>query len=217
MSGAKTKKTKRRTQAERREEAETRMIQAALKLVSERGYDGFTLADAGEAAGYSRGLPAHYFGRKEDLLARVAQYVVADYHANVARARKTDPGLPHIMMLVRRYVAGNSNKSLSRALYALLAEAVIRPGLKRTIADLNAQGHAALQAELLAGIAAGNIRADVDVEHHAKAIYAFMRGQMSFAVLDPGYGGAAVGEAFIAMLESSLAPAQSAKSRRGGA
>lgn len=60
---------KRRTQAERREEAEGKLLRAAIELLATRGYDGFTLAEVGKAAGYSRGLPAHYFGCKEELLA----------------------------------------------------------------------------------------------------------------------------------------------------
>ena len=51
-----------RTQSDRRDTAEARILDAALRIVAERGTDGMTLAEVGEAAGYSRGLPAHYFG-----------------------------------------------------------------------------------------------------------------------------------------------------------
>ena len=50
-----------RTHAERRREAESRILQAAFEIVSRRGVDQLTLAEAGEEAGYSRALPAHYF------------------------------------------------------------------------------------------------------------------------------------------------------------
>ena len=55
---------KRRTQEERREEAERRILEAATRIIGKTGVETFTLADVGEAAGYSRGLPAHYFKTK---------------------------------------------------------------------------------------------------------------------------------------------------------
>src|SRR5258708_3482259 len=64
-----------RTHAQRRDEAERRLLAAAVAIVSDRGIEGTTLADVGVAAGYSRGLPAHYFGRKSDLVAAVASYI----------------------------------------------------------------------------------------------------------------------------------------------
>jgi TetR/AcrR family acrAB operon transcriptional repressor len=196
---------KRRTQAERREEAETRLIKAATKLVAEKGYDGFTLADVGEAAGYSRGLPGHYFGRKEDLLALVVQTAVEAYRNAVAQLPATQPGMPRIAAVIRRYVQKRDMTS-TRALAMLLSEAMVRPRLKRTITTLNARGLDALKADLRAGIEVGNIRADADVDLQARIIYAFLRGQMSFAALDNQFDSQAVGEEFIATLEARLGP-----------
>lgn len=198
---------KRRTQAERREEAETRLIKAATRLVAERGYDGFTLADVGEAAGYSRGLPAHYFGRKEDLLALVVQTAVEAYRNAVAQLPATRPGLPRIAALIRQYVQKRDMTS-TRALGMLISEAMVRPGLKRTITALNARGLEALKADLRAGIEAGNVRPDVAVDLQARIIYAFLRGQMSFASLDNQFDSQAVGEEFIATLEARLNPSR---------
>ena len=68
-----------RTHAERRREAETKIVQAAFDIVARRGVDQLTLAEAGEEAGYSRALPAHYFETREALLAAVAQHAVNNY------------------------------------------------------------------------------------------------------------------------------------------
>jgi AcrR family transcriptional regulator len=70
-----TKKSRRRTQEERREEAEYRLLEAAVRIIAKNGVETFTLADVGEAAGYSRGLPAHYFKTKAGLLAAVVRYI----------------------------------------------------------------------------------------------------------------------------------------------
>src|SRR6516225_6134297 len=68
-----------RTHAERRHEAETRIVQAAFEVVVRRSVDQFTLAEAGEEAGYSRALPAHYFENREALLAAVVERAVKNY------------------------------------------------------------------------------------------------------------------------------------------
>lgn len=194
---------KRRTQADRREAAESRLVDAAVNLVAERGYDGFTLSDVGHAAGYSRGLPAHYFGRKEDLLALVAQHAIELYLKSVAELDLKDPGLPTIVAFVRKYLASRDKTSL--ALNLIIAEATVRPELRETISRNNARGIRNIEAQLLAGIDAGNIRPDVDVHAQARVIYAFLRGQLSFTALDPGIDTDAVGDEFLAMLTCRIA------------
>jgi AcrR family transcriptional regulator len=200
-----TAATKRRTQAERREEAESRLIRAAIRLVGEKGYDGFTLAEVGEAAGYSRGLPAHYFERKENLLAVVAEYMTDGYREMIARLPHSEPGLPRIANKIREYTKIEGHVA-GRALAILVAESLHRPGLRRTISTVNARGLADLEADMRDGVAAGNIRADADAKLHAAMIYSFLRGQMTFAISGAKFDGQATGETFIAMLESVLRP-----------
>ena len=203
-------KKKRRSQAERRGEAESRLVQAAWSLLAKNGYDGFTLADVGEAAGYSRGLPAHYFGRKEDLLALVAQQVVDAYRQGATDPSSEEPGFPRIAAGVRDYVRPRDHRGI-RALSLLIAESMVRPELKRAIANLNIQGLFHLKSELDAGIRQGNIRPDTDTTLQAKLIYSFLRGQMSFAILEPDFDTVAVGEEFISTLEARLVPATTKK------
>src|SRR5690349_25093328 len=61
----------RRTQQERREETERRVLAAATALIAQRGSRALTLAEVGEAAGYSRGIVSHHFGSRENLLRAV--------------------------------------------------------------------------------------------------------------------------------------------------
>ena len=200
------KTIRRQTHAERREKAETRFLDYAVKLVAERGYDGFTLADVADAAGYSRGLPAHYFGRKEDLLARVAEVTIESYHRRLAELSESERGLPRIEELVRIYV---STRGVAlRCLQILLAQALVQPKLRKTVERLNAEGLEAIRKEIGRGIERGNIRSDVNVEHQAALIYAFLRGQMAFATLDSGWEEVAIGDEFIATLRDRRNPRQ---------
>jgi AcrR family transcriptional regulator len=63
----------RRTQAERRNQSEAALLDAAAELIAERGVDRASLARIGERAGASRGLPTHHFGSKDALLDRLAR------------------------------------------------------------------------------------------------------------------------------------------------
>ena len=88
---------KRRSQAERREEAERAILDAATRIVAAKGLDALTLADAGEAAGYSRGLPSHYFGSKADLLSAIAEYIREWFFTGLRASARRRPGLANLL------------------------------------------------------------------------------------------------------------------------
>ena len=58
----------RRTQAERRDESQRRLLEAAAALIQERGMAAATFENIGVRAGYSRGLATQHFGSKQGLI-----------------------------------------------------------------------------------------------------------------------------------------------------
>src|SRR3954470_1200218 len=58
----------RRTQQERRDESARRLLQAAIELFAERGYDATSAGAIAERAGYSRSLINVRYGSQEALL-----------------------------------------------------------------------------------------------------------------------------------------------------
>jgi len=192
-----------RTQVQRREEAETRIIEAAALILAEKGYDGFSLAGVGDKAGYSRGLPAHYFGNRSALLRRVAEYTIETFYDAVSKLPKSDPGLPRLNALIRHYMVSSKNK-IVRALVIILAQSLIDEDLKPTIVALNERALSALQGEIEQGIRFGNIRSDIDVKRHGELIYSLLRGQLGFSAFDPSFDSEALGETFIKMLNQSI-------------
>jgi TetR/AcrR family transcriptional regulator len=65
--------TPRRTRnAERSREA---ILDAAERLFAERGYQGTSLQDIGDAAGVSRGTPSYFFGSKEGVYRAVLERI----------------------------------------------------------------------------------------------------------------------------------------------
>jgi TetR/AcrR family acrAB operon transcriptional repressor len=194
-----------RTQLARREEAERRLLNAAIRLLVDRGYDRFTLEEVGDLAGYSRGLPAHYFGKKEELLSEVARFIVDDYRTAQSAVEGAEPGLPKLIARIRKYSERVGSRP-NLALGVLIAEARFRPKLKRAITDLNRRGARDWEAEIQAGVDVGNIRQDADPTVQSAIIYAFLRGLSAFVALDQHYDAAGATEEFIRIVMQRLAP-----------
>jgi AcrR family transcriptional regulator len=78
----------RMTQAERTEISDRLMLDAAVKLIVERGVERTTLREVGENAGYSRGLAGHRFGNKAGLLDFIVRTVGEDWLRQLTRATR---------------------------------------------------------------------------------------------------------------------------------
>lgn len=163
--------------------------------------EDLTLAEEGEAAGYSRGLPAHYFGDKEDLVAKAVQHAIDQFQMALTQLPPSEPGLPRLAAIVRNYARLTNSKG-NRALGMLIA--LVRPALRKTIVQANERGLLRLETELRAGIKAGNVRPDIRVKEQARLIYAFMRGQIGFVTLDPDWDPGSIAEEFILTLQARL-------------
>lgn len=199
---------RRRTHAERREEAPRRILEAAARIVAEKGLDDITLADAGAAAGYSRGLPAHYFGSKDDLLAALAVHIVGSYQAQLRSTRdRQPPGLTHLVQSVRLYFeAAKAHPVTIRAFNMVLVGALTKVALAPVVAKLNKESAAALEADLRAGIANGEIRADVDPRTQSILILAALRGVLAQWVVDmKRINLRSISDEFVASLTARLA------------
>lgn len=171
--------------------------------MAEKGYDGFSLADVGEKAGYSRGLPAHYFGKRDELLKRVAENTIQDFYEGFSQIPETEPGLPNINALILHYAASSKTRRV-KALVILLARSLVDVNLKPTIRELNDRSLSFLEQRISAGIEVGNIRSDIDVKLQARVIYGFLRGQLGFAAFDKDYDIVSVSMSFIKMLELTI-------------
>ncbi len=121
--------TPRRTQQQRRHQAETALLNAAAELVIEEGVHSLTLARVGERAGYSRGLATHYFGSKQALLQRLAHATQSGF---VPGLDGVPPGLGRLLRLIDGYIGALGQLRMpNRAFLLLWAEAA-------TAADLAA-------------------------------------------------------------------------------
>ncbi|MCW8194551.1 TetR/AcrR family transcriptional regulator [Proteobacteria bacterium 005FR1] len=170
----------RRTQAERRQAAEKQIILSAIRIISEKGLGGLTLAAAGEGAGYSRGIASHHFGRKDDLLIAIVRYITSSFVRYLDDMPAKNPGLPVLLETVYQYFQGVKNDSVRmRALHLILTEAVSNTALKDALTEANLKSIAGLEEDIRSGIALGEIREDIDPHAQATLILAGLRGVMA--------------------------------------
>ena len=85
---------KRKTQEVRSMETQDRIIEAALKVLREKGYAGLRVADVTAVAGVSRGAQSHHFHTKVDIvlavITRVFEQATEDSRRRVAALQPED-------------------------------------------------------------------------------------------------------------------------------
>lgn len=78
-----TAKPARRTQADRRAQTESALLEAAARGLSRHGYSNLVLERVAADAGYTRGALYHLFASKEDLALAVVEWVREAWYAEV--------------------------------------------------------------------------------------------------------------------------------------
>lgn len=168
----------RRTHAQRREEAERRILEAAVQVVAAKGSVRMTLAEVGEAAGYSRGLPQHRFGSKAGLLEALAAFIVERFRAERAHREVSQPGLASIRASINVYFSGRDpRRTDARALVVMMTEAGMDGAeLRDTMAAYNRAVLRYFERNLKAAIQNGEIGAETDPKAAAVVMLGAMRG-----------------------------------------
>ena len=198
-----------RTHAERRLEAETKIVQAAFDIVARRGVDQLTLAEAGEEAGYSRALPAHYFENREALLAAVAEHAVKNYRKRLSeQITPVDDGIHSLLATIAFYLDDSRGwpKKL-RAFHEVMNAGLRWPSIAEVVSRLNQEWIERIAAQIRTAQRLGDIRSDVDPVAEAVAISGAMRGIMAQWLIAPkSIDLDAVRDAYIAGLRRSWEP-----------
>jgi AcrR family transcriptional regulator len=166
--------TPRRTQQQRRDQAESALLGAAAELVVEEGVHSLTLARVGERARYSRGLVTHYFGSKQALLQRLARATQTGF---VPGLDGVPAGLDRLLRLIDGYIGSLGQlRMMNRAFLLLWAEAATTSELARIFRERDEAFRADLREDVAAGIADGTVRPDVAADDVAIAVLAQLRG-----------------------------------------
>lgn len=204
-----TRATPRRTQSQRREEAERRLLEAALAIVAERGTVRMTLAEVAAAAGYSRGLPTHRFGNKAGLVHALAGYIGQRFGEQRARGPAVEPGLPAIVANIHFYFSRKGGAwTATRALLVMMTESWMHadPALRREVALYNRSALAWFEQHIRAGIENGQVAPGTDPATTAVVLLGAMRGVMLQWLVDDRIRLAAVRDRLLQIVQQTLAP-----------
>ena len=200
----------RRSQAERRAEAEQGLLDAALRLFAKKGVESATLAEIGDAAGYSRGLANHHFGSKAALVERLAQRSRARFQSQF-RVQFATRAEDEIEALVRGadlfLAAGGKVTDEVRGFFVLWGSALPQEAAHRDgfIAH-DRRVRAFVQRLVELGQRRGTIRADVDAAGFAVAYMALLRGAVPLMLMDQAISAESVRRAVASMLRCQLSP-----------
>ncbi len=178
----------RQTQAARRETAERAILEAAKTIVAERGLDELTLNEAGEAAGYSRALPAHYFGTKSAMLHALADYIVAQYSERVRSGPIASHGLQRLIDVIV-FCADDAERDPTtvRVYQALLGAGLTRADLRPLGARITQQAVEDIAGLIRDARQLGEVRRDVRARTEASLIVAALRGVLFQWLINPDH------------------------------
>ncbi|MFZ5721506.1 MAG: TetR/AcrR family transcriptional regulator [Pseudomonadota bacterium] len=180
-------RTLRRTQTERSDESERRLLDATAQLVAEQGVSAATFEAIGRSAGYSRGLATQKFGSKQGLI----EALIADLHekqeAGMAAHHIDEmPGLEALLEYVDLYLRHLGEAAATRAYFMLLAGAVADASELRAAFGASHDRIKARLANLVArGQAAGDLRRELDPEAAALMVGSLLLGVSVQQLVDP--------------------------------
>jgi len=177
----------RRTQAERVAESDSRMLDAATRLIARNGYTQTTLEAIGVEAGYSRGLVQHRFGNKDRLLDELIKKIAADHRERLLERMRGLSGLDALFCEIDCYLESmDAPRDSSRAFFMLMHESLgPAPHIRATFAAISSRWHRAIARHIEHGQRAGQIRADIDPEREAQLLIATARGLRTQSMLNP--------------------------------
>ena len=163
----------RRTQEQRRAETERRVLEAATALIAATGSRSVTLAQVGEAAGYSRGIVYHQFGSRERLIE-----AVLDRAQRLGLPESADDGLGHLLAIVETYLQAVARRApTTRAFLQLWMEAVAADPVVAPLFAERDEGFRRFLADVIRrGLADGSVRSDADPDAAGAVVMALLRG-----------------------------------------
>ncbi len=161
------------------EETRQRIIAAAAPLFNKQGYAGCVIKDIMEATGLEKGGIYRHFDSKEEIAAEAFDYA---WTIAMALRRQGMDDIPnhvdrlkqHISAFVLRSTVPGGCPLLNTGVDSDNGNAILRERVHKALREWKRM----LQTTLTDGIAAGTVRADVDVEKVSRLIVSGLEGGM---------------------------------------
>jgi AcrR family transcriptional regulator len=179
---------RRRTQQERSAESAQRLLDSAIQLIAEKGFDRTTAAEIGERAGYSRSMVRARYGSKDALLESIF-----GSELNRRLLPEFDDGLVNGLQWVLARVDDvirvlDDEPELMRAFCVMTFEATVIDSLRGWYSQWFQSYEAQLAAHLRIGRGDGSVDPAVDPDREAAQFVLTGIGLIFRFTLDPsGY------------------------------
>lgn len=181
------------------------MLAAGVRLVAQLGPEKLTLTDVGKSAGYSRGLPAHHFGSRENYLKALASYVAIEFDRTLSSVDRIS-GLEAVLEITRAVLDQlKADPTRGLATQIVLADPRREQALSEDIAELRDNTLALLSRHIADGIEAGAIRPTVMPDVASLLIAAGICGLIDSLLAEPRFDIAAAGDQLLDLIEHGLA------------
>lgn len=183
---SKTGKRVRRSQEERREEAENALLDAAQELIAEQGIMRTSLAQIAAHAGYSHGLVNHHFGSKDQLIERLIGRGRQRFLDRSMGAREDD-GLNRLLKAVDTYLGPYESPGARTPSFMVMWGSSLPEGAphKAIMAEYDAGAREIAKKTVRLGQRDGSISMDVDPDSVATMFMGLMRGCSAQLLLKP--------------------------------
>ena len=172
--------TIRRSQRQRRSESERRCLDAAVELVSQQGVERTGLAQIGDKAGTSRGLPGYLFGSKRELLRHMVIDLQRHWASVIGERSPQGTGVEEITNYVERYFkllfSPKGRRYLGAMMGIVAAEASGLADAEGVGREINDRLRGTFCRMIEDGLADGSIRRGADARTEAGLIVAQLRG-----------------------------------------
>ncbi|MFF3070240.1 TetR/AcrR family transcriptional regulator [Kitasatospora sp. NPDC057904] len=164
-----------------REERRRHIAAALLRIITTRGLEGVSLRDVAAEAGVSMGAVQHYFATKDEMLRFAIEYNHELLTARFARLFAGDRMPTTVRELLRRLLVellplDEQSRDGARMGAAILARGAVDPSVRDVVTMVYEGATGFLAQQLRLGQERGELPADLDPDHAARALHTVVEG-----------------------------------------
>ncbi|MEL7186090.1 MAG: TetR family transcriptional regulator [Pseudomonadota bacterium] len=159
---------------------------AAMRLIGRAGLEGVTMRAVAAEAGLSYGSLFHYFGSKDELLLSTVRYALGKQSDRLNDLSQRFSGLDALeKMLCDDALTSESSHDVWMVWMTFQYQAALRDSFAEVNAELVDGWHDRIRLALIDAQEAREVRADLDVDLEASALWAYSTGIGQLGVLHP--------------------------------
>ncbi|MBO6826200.1 MAG: TetR/AcrR family transcriptional regulator [Sneathiella sp.] len=181
---------KARKNPERRSDSNQRIIQAAMELFAEKGYQRTTLIQIGQRAGFTGTLVSNRFGNKERVLRAVLAHILNRFEGGEGAVEAEGQALSsadRLKSFVRMYLEDVAMQGARiRALYVIMGEALgALPEISEEVIKVNTVFRGEIKTLIKDGMNTGEFNQRLDLELTSALVVGLLRGIAMQILVEP--------------------------------